>query len=524
MEKISRISLALSLAFLLIVGILSTLCWFEAINSVSTGGKPQIIALALFICGVVVIGIGTYSWSKGVKNDVLLRSGERLQRADSIVIAAFFVVTILFGLCVLGSAAATLFPERALSMALKSLSWAMAGLSVGGAFGFLLGHPRRVAEEDRNPIARQGLQNLLRTGLDDIVDWLVKGLTTVLLVNAAKIFGYVDALSQIFARSVDGPNTLAYQEALAFIGPVIVSSTILGTLASCLVTRTYLTGALTRADRLTSGGFQTTGLELGEYVLLRSVEQSIQTDPTHVGTVVKNVAEKVATLSLDELKSASEFAIWAKSKAILGQPKDALEGYERAARFGECDPTILLDYSVALNSVSESDPQALVFLRKAKKHISEATDATVSKNIYKSLTYRLLYEEKKQDEVIRLCREYRQKKYKMSGGLWMNEACAWGQRFFALAEERDVFLKLDGKVKKPLEVPVAAFDKFPELKEARDRAFQAMKSALEKDANWKNNLRILLLSAGTAVDPKENDLYCFESMHEFRELLNLPPI
>jgi hypothetical protein len=501
--------------------------WFGSRQGVLQA--PMIWAGLIFVFGSAAIVSGTLQWLQRVDHHALLRSEEKLQNKDALVIGAFFTLLLLLAYCVTGAAAAMQFPGRGGGAVLLALTWALASVSVGGAFGFLLGHPRRLADEKPE---RAGMSGLLRTGLDDMVDWLVKGLTTVLLVQATAILQHLQIVSQQMARGLLGADATELQvtAAAAFAQPVIVCFTILGALATCLVTRTYLTGALGRADRTTTGAFSRVGLDWGEVLLLVSAQRSLTARDLQPGPEVLQVAEKLSALSLKDLHSVQEFAMWAKAKSMLGHTEEALKGYEKAVAECDCDPVLLLDYAVVLHAADKRS-DALARLNLAYDHLSAATPLETRRNVYKSLTFELLYQPASFDRVIELASEYEEQRSKnqapRSGGLLVNEACAWGQKFLWKAQQKGLIERVTNKPIK-VNIPGHPSDWPPEhedLTEAYDNALAAVTKAVEHDAGWKKHFRLLLQSShpGRAANPDMNDLEIFERFDEFRFAVDLPP-
>jgi tetratricopeptide (TPR) repeat protein len=490
---------------------------------------PMIWATAIFLFGSVATVFGILHWLGHVDKNALLRSEEKLQQKDALVIGAFFTLLLLLAYCIAGAAAAMLFPAGGGKSILLALTWALASASVGGAFGFLLGHPRRLTDEKTD---RTGMSGLLRTGLDDMVDWLVKGLTTVLLVQATAILGHLEIVAKQLARGLVGPEAPPGQldAAFAFAQPLIVSFTILGALATCLVTRTYLTGALGRADRTTTGAFSRVGLDLGEVLLLVNAQRFLTTRDLEPGAEVRQVAEELAALSLTDLHSVQEFAMWAKSKSMLGHYEEALKGYEKAVAECDCDPVTLLDYAVALHAAGKKG-EALARLQSAHDHLARATDADTRRNVYKSFTFELLSEPGNFDRVIELVDEYEHDREEnpapASGGLLVNKACAYGQKFLWIGKEKGLIedvpnkpikVKLSGN---PSEWPAEHSD----LKQAYAGALEAVQKAVVIDPTWKRQLKLLLKRSdpAKAEHPSMNDLEVFETFREFRSALDLPP-
>lgn len=488
----------------------------------------MIWAAAIFIFASAAVVLGTMRWLRRVDAHLLLRSEEKIQNKDAVVIGAFFTLLLLLGYCIVAATAAMLFPDRAGAAVLLALTWALASATVGGAFGFLLGHPRRLTDEKAD---RAGVSGLLRTGLDDMVDWLVKGLTTVLLVQAGPILDHLDKISKGMARALISPRTdeATVEAAAAFAQPLIVAFTLLGALATCLVTRIYLTGALGRADRTTTGAFSRVGLDLGEVLLLVNAQRFLTSRNLPPGNEVVQVAKELSALSLNDLHSVQEFAMWAKAKSMLEKYDEALQGYEKALAECDCDPALLLDYGVALHAANKK-PEALVRLKLAYEHLARATDPETRRNVYKSLTFELLHEPRNFDQVIKLVDEYEENRGKnadpSSGGLLVNKACAWGQKFKWLAKESaligDAALE-PVKVNLP-EPPSSWATTHPELKKAYDEALNAVRRAIEVDPTWKKYLQ-LLLKRGDSVKSDRPDieaLEVFERFDDFRLLLELP--
>jgi hypothetical protein len=488
----------------------------------------MIWAAAVFILGSIAIVLGTLQWLSRVDKHALLRSEEKIQNKDALVIGAFFILLLLLAYCITAAAAAMQFSAHPGAAVLLALSWALASASVGGAFGFLLGHPRRLTDEKND---RAGVSGLLRTGLDDMVDWLVKGLTTVLLVQAGPILVHLDLVGKNMARGLLGPDAseAALNSAAAFAQPVIVCFTLLGALATCLVTRTYLTGALTRADRTTTGAFGRVGLDLGEVLVLSNAQHFLTTRGVPPAAAVRQVAEKLSALSLADLHSVREFAMWAKSKSMLEHYEDALTGYQKAVAECDCDPGLLLDYAVALHAAKKQS-EALVQLRLAYERLARGTDVDTRRNVYKSYTFELLYEPGSYDRVIKLVDEFEEERKThpapASGGLLVNKACAFGQKFMWLAKQKNLIDETPGKPFKftPMESGNWVAE-HPDLEKAREGALEAMRNAIVIDPTWKKHLQVLLeRPEPNQKDPRDfSGLEVFERFPEFREAVDLPP-
>jgi tetratricopeptide (TPR) repeat protein len=471
-----------------------------------------------------------------VDKHALLRSEEKIQNKDALVIGAFFMLLLLLAYCIIGAAAATQFPERGSAAVLLALTWALASVAVGGSFGFLLGHPRRLPDDKTD---RAGLSGLLRTGLDDMVDWLVKGLTTVLLVQAGPILAHLQVVARQMALGLIVPGTAAATDpgvvrqldaAAAFTQPLIVCFTLLGALSTCLVTRTYLTGALSRADRTTTGAFGRVGLDLGDVLLLSSAQHSLTTRNLEPGAEVRQVAERLSALSLPDLHSVQEFWMWAKAKVMLDHPDDALKGYEKAVCECDCDPALLLDYGVALHAAKKPG-EALARFKLAYEHLARGTDVNTRRNVYKSLTFQLLSDSGNYDRVIELVDEFEADRQKnpapVSSTLLVNKACAYGQQFLALAKQMNVLVEPtppNQPFKYTLEGdPPSWKTDYAALKNAYEEALAAVREALKTDRTWKADLQELLRRPKEGEEASLSGLEAFERFAEFRAIVDLPP-
>jgi tetratricopeptide (TPR) repeat protein len=493
----------------------------------NTLGAPMSWAVVIFLLGSAAIVLGTLQWLGRVDQHALLRAEEKVQNKDALVIGAFFALLLLLGYCVTGAAAAVQFFTRAGAAVSLALTWALASASVGGAFGFLLGHPRRLTDEKPE---RAGLSGLLRTGLDDMVDWLVKGLTTVFLVQATAILAHLEAISKQMALGLAGSAATPAELAAAatFAQPVIVSFTILGALATCLVTRTYLTGALGRADRTTTGAFNRVGLDWGDVLLLVSAQRSLSTRDLPPSPEVKRVATQLAALSLGDLHSVQEFAMWAKAKSMLGQYEEALTGYEKAVAEHDSDPALLLDYSVVLHLAGRR-PQTLEQLTLAYEYLSTATASEIRRNVFKSLTFELLYHPGSSDRILQLVKEFEEWIVKhptqRSPGLMVNKACAWGQKFLLSAQQLKGDL-VQRTPNQPIKVNVDPSNwtkDQKDLQQAYEEALKAVKDAVGIDPLWKKHLQLLLQSSDPNKADNPTALEVFERFNDFRFAVDLPP-
>ena len=514
---------------LVIFGILALLAGLIIAFQNSEFLIPTYAAILAFAIGAAIIIAGSCNWLKRIDGHLLLRTDEKLQNKDALVIITSAFLAMHLGLCVASAGAAVLFPQEgsAHPAAFLAIIAALSATAVGGAFGFLLGHPRRLADDAAAQDGRTGSNWLLKTGLDDIVDWLVKGITTVLLVDSKLILKQLEPLAKsvgagIAGSSVDNLSQQGYTFALA----LLVYFTIFGAGATCLVTRTYLTGALGRADRSTVNAFSRVGLDWGEILTLVGAQRFLGSRNGEATSEILNVARKLAALSLSDLNKTQEYALWAKAKSALGTPEDiqqALKGYEKTILQCDCDPALLLDYAVTLNQANDRSG-AITRLEQARLQISQATPSEVSKNIYKSLTFALLYHANHHERVLNLVNEYFARPGAVpSGGLRVNEVCAYAQKFQTSASAYG-FLPPRGEDGILRVVPNDRTTWPEEMRFTFNAALLGIESALKQDPDWVRRFLELFVHATEGKQPNEDDLEVFEAFPSFRLLLGLPPL
>jgi len=212
----------------------------------------------------------------------------------------------------------------------------------------------------------------------------------------------------------------------------------------------------------------------------------------------------------------------------VGQHAEALVGFENAVQRYPENPALHLEFAVALllaiqaeeATAGQPDEAKMQILRQALRaqlleayeRLNRKTPPEVTKNVFKSLTFHWLYEYSPRGftEAIRYGEEYVNDPRQLpSGGIWVNVACAYGQKTRWLMEESG----------QPAPDPVL-----------RDRVKQAIEQALRLDETWNLRFQLLLrkddprkLGQEKAAYVEENDLECYEADQEIRILIGLPP-
>lgn len=164
------------------------------------------------------------------------------------------VVTVLYWAVLLGFGAIIWQQTSASAI---SLLWALACFAVGGLTGFLFGIPRVVQREGTltdfeatlsEREAKEGsraedYRQRVNTNLEQISDWLTKIIVGIGLVELKNVPRYLESVADFMASE-------SAHVWPAFAGAVIVYFSVIGFLSGYLLTRLFLQGAFSRADRI----------------------------------------------------------------------------------------------------------------------------------------------------------------------------------------------------------------------------------------------------------------------------------
>lgn len=164
-----------------------------------------------------------------------------------------------------------------------------------------------------------------------------------------------------------------------------------------------------------------------------------------------------------------------------------------------------MEYASALYFAEHKVEKILPILLDAYQQAKTTpdTNSVTRKDIYRGLTYYYLYVSPDgYKQAITYGEEYVTMTDTMrapSGAIWVNLACAYGQKYKALRNQN------------------ASAE---ELAQTREEALHAIKMALNIDASW--HLRLsTLLQKGVVKEQGEDDLEVFEHDPEFRQVLGL---
>ena len=392
--------------------------------------------------------------------------------------------------------------------------WAAACLACGAFIGFLFGIPRFL-QGDNAPPARDEKGNANapsartpksshfapNTNLEQISDWLTKILVGLGLINLQKFPELFNRWATFIANGLGRPDS-SY-----IAGAIILYFTIVGFLGCYLITRLFIAGVLAQTDKDMLDTFSALPITAAESGSLAASEVGPDIGAPRLSSKAREAAKQIVNVPMEQITTANELAIWAKAQITEGRYDKAVAGYEKALQLEPQNLKIKVEYASSLyfseHKVEKILPILLDAYQQAKA--SPTTNAVTRKDNYRGLTYYYLYVAPDgYQQAIAYGEEYVTMTDTMrapSGAIWVNLACAYGQKYKALTAQ-----------KAPAE----------ELAQTREAALHAIKMALSIDANWQLRLSTLL-QKGVVKQQGEDDLEVFETDPEFRQVLSLPP-
>ncbi len=471
--------------------------------------------------------------------------------SDAVYIGCWFV-----GSALLGDGLVFLvvyFATKQWSSTAVAELWSMGCLMTGGALGFLFGIPKSVqgqapsvSSAGKTP-GRAAYAQRVNTSLEEVSDWLTKLLLGVGLVQLRK----VPELLQTYSTMM-GADGWYLKNTQGFGIAVIVYFSILGFLGFYLMTRLYLQRALGEAATM---GLDTApvkaNLSIEETIALKSAPIGFGSRDRELTGVATKAAKKLLTeVGMNELETAHDYALWGKAQLDeanyaetdadkAAAYKSAVAAYKQASRLAPSDIEIQQEYAVAMflerstqKTDFKGDQPFLVAVKdqlmKAYSSLCPNTSYELRENIYKSLTWIVLYVAPPAgyEEAIRIAEEYNQDPRHMpSGGIQVNLACGYGQKMKILkAEEKSLKERLASErdpAKKP-PIQAAVERNTADQVQVRSSALKAIRDALSLDPTWKGTfVEVLIKSKGEKGD---DDLIAFKEDNEFRTTLGLPLI
>ncbi|GFO65463.1 hypothetical protein GMPD_33820 [Geomonas paludis] len=401
------------------------------------------------------------------------------------------------------------------------LMCALALFSGGVLLGFLFGIPRvdqtgkKNASGNAPPDGDRTLQesNLEQnTNLEQISDWLTKIIVGVGLVELRTIYEYFQRATVFIAGGIglNGP-----QQAQPLAAATVVYFITLGFLSGYILTRIFLAGAFKYADAQLASRSDLQLLKKTEVASLGKFNAG--DGHAELAKPVEKAATNLAKYSLNQLGGKPEdYAAWAKAQLIKKNYEDAIKGYALAVSQFPDDIGLLLEFAETLEAAGRPIEDVRTKLLTAYKKINARTEPYQVLSVYNALSYVSLYLDppKGFSDAIKYGEEYvTRASGSVAGSIWVNLASAYGQKFA-------YYSNFPPEERKKSEV---------DLEDVRMKALNAMKKALDTDKNWLDTFRMLMLkdyvsSSGKPKNAEENDLECFATDKEFRELLGLEPI
>ncbi|KAA9345473.1 hypothetical protein [Larkinella humicola] len=429
--------------------------------------------------------------------------------SDTVIVSLFLLITFCTGIVFVWVGVYDTKDGKPLTAVL----WSLACFVLGALIGFLFGIPRVLQGNPPPPpppsgspaapltapppppspptlLQTAGYDLRVNTNLEQISDWLTKIIVGLGLVELRTVPARLKSAAGYIARGI-GPGTDYFAAGL------VVYFTILGFMGAYLITRLYIAGAFGRADRAASKQ-EEQDLQRVENIQLPALgRDEVLSDDD------KKAAKNVASKPLAELESPNEISVWAKAQLSLGNYVDAVKGYGKAiGQLGE-DPEKRYAYATALYYSGAKD-LAFVQLLEAYKRLTAASDKTLRRNVYRSLTYQALFQDppKGFDDAIRFGEEYvRDHQNLVSPGVWANLAAAYGQKMkWLLANNPADQTALDT---------------------TRSRALAVVQQAAGMGERWKKKIREMMDKNFPNKDPNESDLEVFAEDEDFRKLVGL---
>jgi tetratricopeptide (TPR) repeat protein len=398
--------------------------------------------------------------------------------------------------------------------AMTALLWALACYVLGALIGFLFGIPRVLQGNPVPPVTAgssttataastpaqalmDGYDLRINTNLEQISDWLTKIIVGLGLVELRTMPARLKSAAHYVAGGLDSSMDF-------FAGGLIVYFTILGFMGAYLITRLYITGAFSRADR------DAMKIKQDEQRVKNINVPAIGNNNTSLqpGKALSEEDEKaaknVASKPLTTLATPVERSIWAKAQLTLGNYKEAASAYGNVINQLSGDPSSRFAYATALYYTGAKEA-SFEQLLEAQKRLLPTSDKTLRMNIYRSITFQALYlsPPKSFDEAIRFGEEYvNDPNTPVDPAILVNLAAGYGQKMKWLTEHNS-------------DDPTA-------LQQTRTRALEIVKQAANQGEGWKRRLQELMDKDFSGKDPAEDDLEVFIDDADFRKAVGLP--
>ncbi|PZR16593.1 MAG: hypothetical protein DI536_05360 [Archangium gephyra] len=369
-----------------------------------------------------------------------------------------------------------------------ALLWALAFFGVGAIPGFLLGVPRVLQSDgDAATASKKAYEQRVNTSLEQVSDWLTKGLIGVGLVELTKLPGIFASAGAFMAKSFGEKGPAA-----EFCTAIAVVFVIQGFLMSYLFTRLQLSMLFRVADEAVSAD----DVETVVSAPLQLPDAVVKAAP-EVVRVVKRLAE----LPSDQV-AATDVAAWAKSKLFSKSFDEAISGFQRALRIDPTNQKLLLDYAAALFQANRPE-EAIDQLEQLLAKLKDGADAAFIEQVYAWLTYAWLFEAPPTgfEAAIRHGENYvKSGSTPLTGDVFVNLAAGYGQK-----------AKMYDDKKEPIP---------PDVKAA---VLKWIDESLKVRPSWKKRLRQLTFPNEPGFSTKDADLVAFQDDPDVLKVLGPRP-
>jgi len=238
----------------------------EAFAADTSGVTVVVPAAIVFVVGLLVGGAGAYYFSRGRSLGSISYGPEERK----IFIATLKISTCIGAFALLGALTLVIVSlgiaadTRAFALTLGAdLMVGAAASALGALFGFIFGVPRTLDPADRAAVAGAAAQGgrtaassavlAANTNLERVSDWLTTLLIGATLVQIKEVPGWIASL----AEYVGHDNGITNQTLIPFVAVYFFGLAFLGVY---LITRLYLTTALTQTLGVLAGGEGVPGL------------------------------------------------------------------------------------------------------------------------------------------------------------------------------------------------------------------------------------------------------------------------
>jgi tetratricopeptide (TPR) repeat protein len=375
--------------------------------------------------------------------------------------------------------------------------WAMAFTAIGFAVGFLFAVPRSASTNPSGTTSH--LQ--VNTNLEQISDWLTKAITGVALASLKELPADIQNGSYFVAQSLGGCFSEPCKSGGDFTsiaGAIFSFFLALGFLGGYVATRTFFTRLFVDSDATLDDKVES--LSATDKTALSQAPVSFEQPSLTFDSAAEKAADALQAAPLSDDATPEALSLLGKAKLVAGKWSEAVAAYKKSVERLPNDPATLTEYAYALRRTGYAPTEVFNQLEKAEALVRGSIDKNVKRQVYEAATFEALYLPSPDgfEKAIVLGTRYGQDQTNLaSGPVWVNLACAYGQKVRWLRSNR------------------------PEEDTAplRAAALNAIKNAVQIDTRWKAQLRSLMEPSEIEAAQGENDLEVFRGDPDFQAAL-----